>query len=150
MNQAQQPEALRLAEFFESMKKSSHRWHDGVPVHEKAAAELRRLHARVQELEMALLQSQINFEHMESKARFRAEVIEELEAEKQRMIETYVPSAYVNRARITAADGPGKVVQKLDAAFYASLDPDNERDHSDEDAAIAAGKVQAAVQGRVG
>ena len=51
MNQAQQPEALRLAEFFESMKKSSHRWHDGTPVHEKAAAELRSLHARVQELE---------------------------------------------------------------------------------------------------
>ena len=47
----EQPEALRLAEFFESMHKSSHRWYDGTPVHEKAAAELRRLHARVQELE---------------------------------------------------------------------------------------------------
>ncbi|WP_047219115.1 hypothetical protein [Delftia lacustris] len=40
-----QSEALELAEFFGSMKKSSHRWYDGVPVHEKAAAELRRLDA---------------------------------------------------------------------------------------------------------
>lgn len=47
----EQPEALRLAEFFESMRKSSHRWYDGTPVHEKAATELRRLHACVQELE---------------------------------------------------------------------------------------------------
>ena len=59
----EQKEALRLAEFFESMQKSSHRWYDGTPVHEKAAAELRRLHARVQELE----------------------------AEKARLIEAYVP-----------------------------------------------------------
>lgn len=51
MSKEHQPEALRLAEFFESMKKSSHRWYDGTPVHEKAASELRRLHARVQELE---------------------------------------------------------------------------------------------------
>lgn len=56
MNQEQQPEALRLAEFFESMKKSSHRWYDGTPVHEKAASELRRLHARVQELEASQAQ----------------------------------------------------------------------------------------------
>lgn len=34
-----QSDALQLAEFFGSMKKSSHRWYDGVPVHEKAAAE---------------------------------------------------------------------------------------------------------------
>jgi hypothetical protein len=40
-----QSDALELAEFFGSMKKSSHRWYDGVPVHEKAAAELRRLDA---------------------------------------------------------------------------------------------------------
>lgn len=40
-----QSDALQLAEFFGSMKKSSHRWYDGVPVHEKAAAELRRLDA---------------------------------------------------------------------------------------------------------
>lgn len=44
MTEMKQPEALQLAQFFESMKKSSHRWHDGAPVHEKAAAELRRLH----------------------------------------------------------------------------------------------------------
>lgn len=49
-----QSEALRLAEFFGSMKKSSHRWYDGVPVHEKAAAELRRLDAEVRELKMTV------------------------------------------------------------------------------------------------
>ena len=49
-----QSEALELAEFFGSMKKSSHRWYDGVPVHEKAAAELRRLDAENKALIKAL------------------------------------------------------------------------------------------------
>lgn len=48
---AQQPEALRLAEVFERFKKSSHRWTDGQPIHMVVATELRRLHARVQDLE---------------------------------------------------------------------------------------------------
>lgn len=45
------PEALpiALAMFFESMQKSSHRWHDDTPVHEKTAAELRRLYEVEQE-----------------------------------------------------------------------------------------------------
>lgn len=47
-------EALELAEFFGSMKKSSHRWYDGVPVHEKAAAELRRLDAENKALRSAI------------------------------------------------------------------------------------------------
>lgn len=38
-----QSEALRLAQFFESLTESSHRWWDGVPVHEKAATVLRAL-----------------------------------------------------------------------------------------------------------
>lgn len=49
-----QSEALELAEFFGGMKKSSHRWYDGVPVHEKAAAELRRLDAENKQLNVAL------------------------------------------------------------------------------------------------
>lgn len=55
MSKEQQPEALRLAEFFESMKKSSHRWYDGQPVHEKAASELRRLHAENEALKRELI-----------------------------------------------------------------------------------------------
>jgi hypothetical protein len=39
------PEALRLAEFFEFFKSSSHLWTNGESVHLVAAAELRRLHA---------------------------------------------------------------------------------------------------------
>lgn len=72
MTKEMQPEALRLAEFFESMKKSSHRWYDGTPVHEKAAAELRRLHACVQELKKELA--------TERCLSFRAQV-EQLEAQ---------------------------------------------------------------------
>lgn len=49
-----QSDALELAEFFGSMKKSSHRWYDGVPVHEKAAAELRRLDTENKQLNVAL------------------------------------------------------------------------------------------------
>lgn len=39
-----QPEALRLADFFECFKTSGHIWHDGQPLHLATAAELRRLH----------------------------------------------------------------------------------------------------------
>lgn len=49
-----QPEALRLAEFFESLTKSSHRWWDGVPVHEKAATVLRAQHAEIEQLKAQL------------------------------------------------------------------------------------------------
>ena len=39
-----QPEALRLADYFDRFEKSSHRTEDGEPLHVAAAAELRRLH----------------------------------------------------------------------------------------------------------
>lgn len=49
-----QPEALRLAEFFESLTKSSHRWGDGVPVHEKAATVLRAQATEIEQLKAQL------------------------------------------------------------------------------------------------
>ena len=49
-----QPKALRLAEMFESFKKSSHALESGVPVHIAAAAALRRLHGANAELAAAL------------------------------------------------------------------------------------------------
>ncbi|WP_395026345.1 hypothetical protein [Comamonas odontotermitis] len=45
-----QPEALRLAQFFESLTESSHRWWDGVPVHEKAATVLRALVTEIEQI----------------------------------------------------------------------------------------------------
>lgn len=44
-----QSEALWLAEVLESFRSSSHRTSDGVPMHLAIAAELRRLHAEVEE-----------------------------------------------------------------------------------------------------
>ncbi|MGF6211825.1 hypothetical protein [Comamonas sp. 4034] len=49
-----QPEALRLAQFFESLTESSHRWWDGVPVHEKAATVLRAQSAEIEQLKAQL------------------------------------------------------------------------------------------------
>lgn len=124
MNQAQQPEAIQLARFFESMQSSSHRWHDGTPVHEKAAAELRRLHGRVQELEAALVKE-------------AARTASEKTRADQMSLQHDAQAALNREARALLA---AKALQSEEL----------ERDHSDEDAAIAAGKVQAAVQGRVG
>jgi hypothetical protein len=39
-----QPEALRLADYFDRFERSSHQTEDGEPLHIAAAAELRRLH----------------------------------------------------------------------------------------------------------
>ena len=49
-----QPEALRLAQYFEGFNTSGHVWHDGQPLHLAAAAELRRLHEVNQQLLDAL------------------------------------------------------------------------------------------------
>ena len=49
----QEPKALRLAELFDGFRTSSHAI-DGKPVHQLAAAELRRLHALNAELVDAL------------------------------------------------------------------------------------------------
>ena len=52
------PEAIQLAQFFERLTKSSHRWWDGTPVHEKAATVLRTQTDRIASLEAEKLKLQ--------------------------------------------------------------------------------------------
>lgn len=138
MNQAQQPEALRLAarlrSGYSNLRKDL----------EPAAAELERLYARVQELE----------EQKQS---------DPLTEQQQKALEICLARGNVNVAQVadqmgiswrasfdlcqSLADRPWLV---RECAISPVLDhvEELERDHSDEDAAIAAGKVQAALQGR--
>lgn len=109
MNQAQQPEALQLADMLEALG-----WRAVDKDLRRAAAELRRLHASEQELE----------EIRDSFKSAAYEMKKEKDDWKWRAIEA--------------------------EAQLAMLLANEERDHSDEDEAVAAGKVQAAVQGRVG
>ena len=114
MNQAQQPRALRLAYRLEDFALSlpAYGFDDQPP--KDAAAELRRLHARVKEFEA----------------------------------ERDVAKGSLSGLAKRKDDWKWRAMEA--EAQLATLLADDERNHSDEDAAIAAGKVQAAVQGRVG
>lgn len=117
MNQAQQPEALQLAEMLEALG-----WRAVDKDLRKAAAELRRLHARNAWLEAELV-----------KESFRT--AREMNRADQMSLQHDSQAALNREARALLAAN--------------ALQPEElERDHADEDAAIAAGKVQAAVHGR--
>ena len=162
MNQAQQPEALRLAdrlsEGYSNLRSDL----------EPAAAELRRLHARVQELEAErasddrMLRSSVpdRWKGCTSPVGSVQSYIAELEVQQKR--EPLTPDALADHCESwLQSGGASNIVDAYEAGYRGcerangitaqpEYHADDERDHSDEDAAIAAGKVQAAVQGRVG
>lgn len=137
MSQAQQPETLRLADRLEDLGLALPAYgFDDLPVKE-AAAELRRLHSSVQKLE-AQQHKPLSIERLEAlwgtQRRFHGgEPLKMGHVEFVRLVEV----EYGVLGRIPMAEENGGQVEEL------------ERNHSDEDAAIAAGKVQAAVQGRI-
>lgn len=165
MNQAQQPEALRLADRVER-RHTVLAWAE----HDAIAAELRRLHAREQELEdlvdmaskeIAKLQALVMQGACHAaKEKQRADSLQELEVQQKR--EPLTPDALADHCESwLQAGGASNIVDAYEAGYrecerdhiitaQSDYHPDEERDHSDEDAAIAAGKIQTAVQGRVG
>lgn len=152
MNQAQQPEALRLADAMTErgtwISENSH----------KAAAELRRLHARVQELEaqrnLALAKQAWDRGIKSPECHCEACDIAANGGLRSRMSlcpqcgNKRCPQATHHDNACTGSNAPGQKGSNWENVMPAG--EELERDHSDEDAAIAAGKVQAAVQGRVG
>lgn len=128
MNQAQQLEALQLV-------KQLNKYADGTVL--AAADEIIRLHARVQELETEVMHAMSEASNV-ARSLFSSHYSHE--------------HAY-SSGRITwdlCDDVRGVISQISNMCVGLVRDIEPERDHSDEDDAIAAGKVQAAVQGRVG
>lgn len=223
MNQAKQPEALRLAD---ELVEPIDGFEEPTQLEAAASAELRRLHARVQELEKVTEAAKRGFSAitkrhddwkwraLEAEARkpltdeqissIGSDVHEYLEANEgewghvfaravehahgigdqvghlhEAILSLRSPECWCEtcdtdanhglRSRMSlcpqcgnkrcprathhdnSCTGSNEVGQK--GSSWENIKPaceDLERDHSDEDAAIAAGKVQAAVQGRVG
>lgn len=162
MNQAQKPAALRLAD----------RLSDGYSNLrsdlEPAASELRRLHARVQELENSQSKNERIGQHvsgiakrlgreedsgegefeyiqrlsysqgLEDGARKRSE---DVEREFHRHLVDVAWGECTESGEVPDTPWAERMIHMAKITFQA----DNERDHADEDAAIAAGKVQAAM-----
>lgn len=197
MNQAQQPDALRLADRVER-RHTQMTWAE----HDAIAAELRRLYARVQELEVLAQEAQEALEFVErwavhhgtkpsvtaGEALSCIQHYPTIKAITKRYTDGKVPDTFDPFARIAELEGqqkrepltneqigaildkrddiaeradgggwhvlPWSFARAIERAHGITAQPeyhtDDERDHSDEDAAIAAGKVQAAVQWRVG
>lgn len=190
MNQAKQPRALKLADRLEdfALALPAYGFDDRPPI--DAAAELRRLHARVQELEgrcndkpardaaaVRTLEAKgwtwrgaeqwappignpPDFDLIDSLrtkiAELEAEAVHAMN-EASNVARSLFASHYSHEhayssGRITwglCDDVRGVISQISNMCVGLVRDIDPERDHADEDAATAAGKVQAAVQGRV-
>ncbi|MDL5036827.1 hypothetical protein QRD40_10760 [Comamonas sp. Y6] len=146
MNQAQQPEALYLARELEIGSFSPNILQNEQGLRNKSAAELRRLHARVQELELRCCSKPIPWPEDAKDVRdfFNCDFISaQFAAEDQSPCDE-------DRYLISAHDFLSAVNWWSDFPHMRIPEQEGlERDHADEDAAIAAGKVQAAVQGRV-
>lgn len=131
MNQAQQPEVNELCKWFDEeggFKQGTAAPHKWVL---QANSEIHRLHARVQELECQQKREPLSY---------------------QQISDAWYDCGIGTTYDIAPSQDDIDWARAIERAHGITAQPeyhtDDDRDHSDEDAAIAAGKIQAAVQRR--